>query len=145
MASTRIQSSNVTIPVSSSHQYLLHHGMDSVALRIVSNSRRRLFSLARTAGLKVVPVRRSCSSSLQNVGRSSSGRNLIYSVRGFKTPTSLISGQEIVACNSRNVRIAPRVVCRVSQYYRRRDGFKGPAPCRTRQGRPRHLEDGDLI
>jgi hypothetical protein len=111
IASTHIQSSKLSIPVYSSHQYLSHHLIDSVAVRNSSNSRNRLFSFALTAGLSVVPMSSPRSSSLQNVGRSSSGRNLIYSVRGFKTPTSLVSGQQIVACSKRKVSTAPRVVC----------------------------------
>ena len=110
MASTRIQSSKVSMPVSSSHQYFAHQWIHSVAVRSVSNSRRRLFSFARIAGLSVVPARHSFSCSVQNVGRSSSGRNLMYSVKGLRTPTSLVSGQHMVAWKSRNVSIAPLVV-----------------------------------
>ena len=115
MASMRIQSSNVTMPVSSCHQYFAHQPMDSVAVRSASNSRNRLFSFARTAGLRVVPDKSSCSSSVQKVGKSSSGRNFMYSVRGFNTPTSLVSGQQIVACRSRKVSTAPLVVYRACQ------------------------------
>jgi hypothetical protein len=111
IASTHIQSSKVNMPVSSSHQYFAHQLIDSVEVRNVSNSRKRLLSFALTAGLSVVPVSSSRSSSLQNVGRSSSGRNLIYSVRGFRTPISWVSGQQIVVCSRRKVSTAPRVVC----------------------------------
>jgi hypothetical protein len=111
MASTSIQSSNVTKPLSSSHQYLAHQLIDSVAVRTASNSRSKLLSFARTAGFNVVPSSRSCSSSLQNVGSNSSGRNLTYSVSGFSSPMFLISGQQIVACKRRNVSTAPLVVC----------------------------------
>ena len=111
MASTHIQSSKVNIPLSSSHQYFLHQLMDSVAVRKSSNSRSRPFNFALTAGLSVVPTKSSCSSSVQNVGSSSSGRNLIYSVRGFGTPTSFVSGQQMVTWRSKNVSMAPLVVC----------------------------------
>lgn len=117
IASTRIQSSKVSIPVSSFHQYLAHQSMDSVAVRRLSNSRNKLFNLARTAGCKVVPVRSSCSSSLQKVGSSSSGRYLMYSVRGLRMPIFLVCGQQMVACSSKKVSTAPLVVCRIYQPY----------------------------
>jgi hypothetical protein len=125
IASTSIQSSKLSRPSSSSHQYFLHQLIFSVAVRKVSNSRSKLFSLARTAGRRVVPVRISVSSSVQKVGSSSSGRNFMYlpccqnqkgsifglenySVKGFKTPMSLKSGHAIVACIIRKTSTAPR-------------------------------------
>jgi hypothetical protein len=111
IASISSQSSKVTSPQSSSHQYFAHQSMLSVALRTLSNSRNRLLSFARMAGCNVVPWSRSCSSSDQNVGRSSSGRNLMYSVSGLRTPTSFVSGQQMVACSSKKTSTAPLVVC----------------------------------
>jgi hypothetical protein len=146
IASTHIQSSNVSMPVSSCHQYFAHQWIDSVAVRSDSNSRSRLLSFALTAGLSVVPVSSSRSSSLQNVGRSSSGRNLMYSVRGFRTPTSWVSGQQIVACSMRKVSTAPRVVWQTCQSCRRSKSPDGLIiPFRTLLGLPISPANDDPI
>ena len=64
--------------------------MEDETSRTLSNSDVREVNLALTADSRDVPLRRSFSSSVQRVGSRRSiclGRNLMYSVQGFETPT----------------------------------------------------------
>lgn len=87
-ASMYFQSSNVNLPVPSSHQHCWHQAMCWVACRRFSNSRSSEFTFASTAAASEVPRSSSCSSADQQMGSGKDGgKNLIYSVQGLDTPT----------------------------------------------------------
>ena len=110
IASTVFQSSNVSKPLSASHQHFRHQSIDDVFSFRSLNSRSKLFNLALRAASREVPIIIARSLSFQVVGsRTLTGRNFTYSLNGFETPM-VRPVAPWVSCSSKNIRIAPLAV-----------------------------------